>query len=707
MNDDDSYTFSVQSFIPPRMRRRRKTSAPSWSSYQTTPITKLYELNHQVLQAFDGSLQQLLQVLQQNQSQNQQSHSQPLTHQTLTLGLQFCETALVELPKHGYYTARRHERDRMQSCLEAVRVTQCLNETVLKELSLDNNAQDLALQLQALSELALRRVQEASQDQTNHAVAATSQETTSTTEATTSSSPLLSCDSLPSWDWMSSWCQDLPQVLVGTAGTGPPPKPEGARTKSTTATARPATVLYGSRSSTRHLLDDDNDAEGGGPDYVVVDSCDPDAAAVKLIPEEEPDWVPVTRPDPGSSMTTTWQRRRSKTTKEDAPGQLQDTEHYATPGASSDSSATTRQAVSSQRTKKAYQRPQDSTTNSFDDNERRLLEQALFLSGWDASGSNHAARYEVDDNDTIGATTGIRAASASSDTSSASTTASASTILPLDILAKCYHEDFDQLRSSGQVRISFANTHQGRVPGSTNGCTVIAPLLCIHHLLDHAIPDPGLPDAVIEHVIDDETPAILSQLRQQLGLSPNAFLIPSDAHDYLIDNGQLSQDQFLDVIGGNVLDDEHLTKFVQALEQPTTQKVAACLFFHEHVVTILKLQREKRRTLSLSSSTSSCWYDIIDGLPLKETLARVGQSDESLVGTLSLSESESIDAFLPKTARIRCLSAQALTACLRWYACSKFTPENVKYIDQYSWNDNSCDFDPRVFQGFIWGTIDS
>jgi hypothetical protein len=37
------------------------------------------------------------------------------------------------------------------------------------------------------------------------------------------------------------------------------------------------------------------------------------------------------------------------------------------------------------------------------------------------------------------------------------------------------------------------------------------------------------------------------------------------------------------------------------------------------------------------------------------------------------------DACIPKTARIRCLNAEALKACLRWYACNKFE-EDVSYI---------------------------
>jgi hypothetical protein len=335
--------------------------------------------------------------------------------------------------------------------------------------------------------------------------------------------------------------------------------------------------------------------------------------------------------------------------------------------------------------------------------------------------------------------------------------------LELATLKQLYHEDFDQLRREGRIRVAFADTFQGRLTESTNGCTVIAPLLCMHHLLEDddgvrggvgggdgddddvmmMIPDPGLPDNGIVQVIDKETPAILNELRTSLGLSEQAFLIPADVHDYLIENGQLHQSQFVNVVGGNILDEDHLQNLFQALEednvavQPNVNitggrqgKLAATLFFHEHVVAILKLRREPASNDSLSSSpepkllsphsparmstrpgdkgnrSSEFWYDLIDSLPLKETLTRVDESDVDFSRRLGLSDSdeELSQAFLPMTARIRCLDAESMRMCIRWYACSKFTPENCQFIDTYEWDDAQSDFDPRVFQAFIWGS---
>ena len=39
---------------------------------------------------------------------------------------------------------------------------------------------------------------------------------------------------------------------------------------------------------------------------------------------------------------------------------------------------------------------------------------------------------------------------------------------------------------------------------------------------------------------------------------------------------------------------------------------------------------------------------------------------------------------------------------LRHYACSKFTVEEQKFIDENRWEDNNSYFDPRVFQAFVW-----
>lgn len=337
---------------------------------------------------------------------------------------------------------------------------------------------------------------------------------------------------------------------------------------------------------------------------------------------------------------------------------------------------------------------------------------------------------------------------------------------------------------------------QGKVPESTNGCAVIAPLICIHHLLndDSHVSNDFLPDFEIQQVIDCETPSILKSIRQQLRLSDHAFLIPSDVHDYLLAQGQLCQSQFLNVTGGNILDESHLHAFIDLMEKShdndTSLRIAATFFFHEHVIAILKVRRK-------SSTTPKFCYEFVDSLPFKTMLRRDHESDDDMfnrfkiplqetsiirpdrnsprdpsnmssiyesaraksngsdyyscseasdsstndvnsntfstsqarttfqAGTGNCGSFENYDHLLqqnsdqgndvsqyldddgntviiPRTVRMRCFDGETLEALLRWYACSVFTNENMSYINQYSWNDAKCDFDPRVFQAFIW-----
>jgi hypothetical protein len=287
--------------------------------------------------------------------------------------------------------------------------------------------------------------------------------------------------------------------------------------------------------------------------------------------------------------------------------------------------------------------------------------------------------------------------------------------LSMEMLSDCYHEDFDGLRDAGRVMVSQVPTYQGRVPDSTNGCAVIAPLLCIHHFInDNVVPDPGLTDRTIVEVLDEETPAILPIVRQTLGLVKDAFLIPVDAHESLMDQQYMCKEQFLNVCGGNILEGTHLEPLLEQLSTLGPKKLAASFFFHEHVITILQLRR----------SDKTVWFDIIDSLPHEQTLARMGQTTASeadgsrssaddtsnslrLLHSSDGSADSGSDGMLdyvppPQAARIRCLDVESLKATLLWYACSVFSAENRAYIDSYQWDEYLSDFDPRVFQAFLW-----
>ena len=102
-------------------------------------------------------------------------------------------------------------------------------------------------------------------------------------------------------------------------------------------------------------------------------------------------------------------------------------------------------------------------------------------------------------------------------------------------------------------------------------------------------------------------------------------------------------------------------------------KSASALFFHAHVVCITKM----------ATTGGEVWYDIIDSLPRKVEPGRP-----------------------PNGVRIRCKDAEALEACVRWYASSKFGASDCEYCDGNSWDEDNCDFDPRVFQSFTWGEVD-
>jgi len=255
--------------------------------------------------------------------------------------------------------------------------------------------------------------------------------------------------------------------------------------------------------------------------------------------------------------------------------------------------------------------------------------------------------------------------------------------LPFHTIKQIARSDYHGLRGKKKIDVFQLATYQGRstIRDSTNGCTVISPLVAVHHLNSEGA---GIADMKIEQIIDEIAPVILSRVRNKLGLAGHALIIPSDVHDYMVDEKILKQDMFVGVCGGNLLDSEHVEEFLNLLEngedqQPsdqeekkdTSKKVAAALFFHEHVVSILKVVLPD----------GSMWYDLVDSMPTRFQTA----STESMCAS-----------------RTRCKDRESLRSLLYWYACEKFSGADAQYIDSNEWDDNMCDFDPRVFQGFVW-----
>lgn len=316
----------------------------------------------------------------------------------------------------------------------------------------------------------------------------------------------------------------------------------------------------------------------------------------------------------------------------------------------------------------------------------------------------------------------------------------------LNALAANCRDDFHALRTKNRIRVYPLNTYQGRVSGSVNGCTVIAPLIAIAHLRDEGdsanrvfdddkkqsdvdipvgmdwerasatssldlVDDDmiGVSDKIIEEIIDEGAPSILPSIRAKLNLSGSAFIIPSDVHDFLIDSALLTQDQFVGVSGGNIFDEVHLKSFISALlaEDASDCRIAATLFFHEHVVCLHRLVlRQGVR------DTSEIWFDFIDALPAKKMLS----CDKEDIGEYFLIENdtslgESRDAregleisngSNENGVRLRCSDAESLFAMIRCYAHSKLTDNDRSYISRCAWNESNTEFDPRVFQAFIW-----
>ncbi|GFH51994.1 hypothetical protein CTEN210_08470 [Chaetoceros tenuissimus] len=379
------------------------------------------------------------------------------------------------------------------------------------------------------------------------------------------------------------------------------------------------------------------------------------------------------------------------------------------------------------------------------------LERALYLSGLDIQPSARSL--------------GIQNKSSLEEKSSE--------FVDIDTLSKLYREDFESFQSNQVITVSYVDTYQGRVRGSLNGCTVIAPLLAIHHLSDdekiksrnkilqdgisfnsnqsdtssnssaRVVQKLGIDDETIKNVIDIQSAAVAPLVREKVGLHRDALIVPADVHDYLIEENFIRQEQFVGVHGGNILDDEHLSQLIDSLNKfgrkhgididtatpVRSRSVAATFFFHEHVVCIHRVTRNivtsfrnqsdaintkkggilKRLRFRKNKSATNLaetneedvttileeetWFEIIDSLSNTRMLNREESRDDS--------ETDHI-VQIPRASRIKCRSTESLLACLRWYACSKFSADDRKFIDSYEWSDLNVEFDPRVWQAFVW-----
>lgn len=240
--------------------------------------------------------------------------------------------------------------------------------------------------------------------------------------------------------------------------------------------------------------------------------------------------------------------------------------------------------------------------------------------------------------------------------------------VPMRVIKSQIHNEFQQLKNSKRIDVVNLSTHQGRFPDSTNGCAVISPLVVSHHLRSRS----AVSNDEISYVIDKECGPLLSEIRGKLNLNGAALIIPSDVHDHLVDKKILRQDAFVGATGGNIMDRKHLAEFLRLLDSGEKNshsrfRTGAALFFREHVVSLVKVP-----------APGGKWrYDFIDSLPSGSGMAT----------------------------RTRCHDLVALEMMLRYYASSRFSESNCDFIDKNDWDDCMADFDPRVFQCFVWGDV--
>ena len=177
----------------------------------------------------------------------------------------------------------------------------------------------------------------------------------------------------------------------------------------------------------------------------------------------------------------------------------------------------------------------------------------------------------------------------------------------------------------------------------------------------------GISDEKCEKIMDDIAPEKADEVRRSANLPKDSFLNPSDMQDFLISQNIIRESDFAGVRGGNIMDSEHISSFLNLLENASTKKTAAALYFHEHCVAILKVV--------LTDGT--CWYDLIESMPQLHQNGKVAAT------------------------RTRCYDRASLEALLAWYACSKFSPREEEYIDTHPWTDRVFE-EPRVFQAHVW-----
>jgi hypothetical protein len=225
---------------------------------------------------------------------------------------------------------------------------------------------------------------------------------------------------------------------------------------------------------------------------------------------------------------------------------------------------------------------------------------------------------------------------------------------------------YHQLLHRGDIQIRPLHTFQGnRDYRGNNGCCVISALVVAKHLAN--TPTTILSDQDIAEIIDNRCGPILQVIRAELTLGDLEMIQPSDAHNYLIDNNILQQAHFLDVATGNVLNEDHITQFINLFQRKN--RTGGVFFFSHHVVSIIKIQTDQQEV-----------YDFIDSIP----------------ATFPPNN-------LLSATQTRCNGLSALRILLNWYTTKKFSDKDYAHIDKHPSYELVQEGDPRLFQAFVWG----
>jgi hypothetical protein len=145
-----------------------------------------------------------------------------------------------------------------------------------------------------------------------------------------------------------------------------------------------------------------------------------------------------------------------------------------------------------------------------------------------------------------------------------------------------------------------------------------------------------------------------------------SFLEIAPVLTYFHDADILPRTMFSEMIGGNILDVQHVRNFLAMLKPSQHCKAGACLFFHEHFVSVLKTPLPGVCVV----------YDLIESMPLLTSHQR---------GT-----------------RTRCYSVEALEVLLRYYCASQFTRTQCVQIEGSIYNELMSLEDPRTFQAMVY-----